>query len=90
MNKKLKEVFVNENNELIITKDITCPNEFITFWPFVYTYGNITQLLCALFICQDQTYKIINHELTNLIIDEGDEQIYSSIKRLFLNFFEFD
>ena len=89
-NKKLKEVFINENNELIITKDITCPNEFITFCPFVYTYGNITQLLCALFICQDQTYKIINHELTNLIIDEGDEQIYSSIKRLFLNFFEFD
>jgi hypothetical protein len=89
-NKRLKEVFINENNELIIAKDILCPNEFITFCPFTYTYENITQLLCSLFICQDQSYKILNHELNNLIDNDDNEQIYSSIKRLFLNFFEFE
>ena len=89
-NKKLKEVFINENNELIITKDIICPNEFITFCPFTYTYENITQILCSLFICQDQTYKILNHELNDLIENDGNEHFFSSIKRLFLNFFEFD
>jgi hypothetical protein len=89
-NKKLKEVSINENNELIITKDILCPTEFITFCPFVYTYENVTQLLCSLFICRDQTYKITNHELNNLIINEDSDLIYSSIKRLFLNFFELD
>ena len=90
-NKKLKEVFINENNELIITKDIVCPNEFITFCPLIYTYENMTELLCSLFICKDQTYKITNHELNNLIINENnEEQIYSSIKRLFINFFELD
>ena len=90
-NKKLKEVYINENNELIITKDIVCPNEFITFCPLIYTYENMTELLCSLFICKDQTYKITNHELNNLIINENnEEQIYSSIKRLFINFFELD
>ena len=89
-NKRLKEVFINENNELIITKDVLCPNEFITFCPFTYTYENITQLLCSLFICQDLSYKILNHELNNLIDNDDNEQIYSSIKRLFLNFFEFE
>ena len=89
-NKKLKEVLINENNELIITKDITCPTEFITFCPFIYTYENITLLLCSLFICRDQTYQITNHELNNLISNEDSDQIYFSIKRLFLNFFELD
>ena len=88
-NKKLKEVFINEINELIITKDILCPNEFITFCPFIYTYENVTQLLCSLFICRDQTYQITNFKLENIIIPEEDcEKIYSSTKRLFLNFFE--
>ena len=89
-NKKLKEVFINENNELIITKDILCPTEFITFCPFIYTYENITQLLCSLFICRDQTYKITNYELENVMDDEDCDQVYSSTKRLFLNFFEID
>ena len=89
-NKKLKEVFINEKNELIITKDILCPNEFITFCPLLYTYENITYLLCSLFICRDQTYKITNHELNNLIINDNYENMYSSIKRLFLNYFELD
>ena len=35
--KKLKEVFINDLNELIITKEIACPTDFITFCPFVYT-----------------------------------------------------
>ena len=89
-NKKLKEVFINEKNELIITKDILCLNEFITFCPLLYTYENITYLLCSLFICRDQTYKITNHELNNLIINDNYENMYSSIKRLFLNYFELD
>ena len=85
--KKLKEVFINELNELIITKEIICPTEFITFCPFVYTYEEYTRLLCSLFICKDQTYQILNHELLNLIEGEESEQVFSSIKRLFLNYF---
>ena len=88
--KKLKEVFINEFNELIITKEIECPNEFINFCPFVYSYENISRLLCALFICRDQTYQIFNHELINLIEGDESEQTFSSIKRLFLNFFLID
>ena len=88
--KKLKEVFINELNELIITKEIICPTEFITFCPFVYTYEEYTRLLCSLFICKDQTYQILNHELLNLIEGEESEQVFSSIKRLFLNYFFVD
>ena len=88
--KKLKEVFINELNELIITKEISFPNEFINFCPFVYSYENLTRLLCALFICRDQTYQIFNHELMNLIEGDEKEQTFSSIKRLFLNFFLID
>ena len=88
--KKLKEVFINELNELIITKEIICPTEFITFCPFVYTYEDYTRLLCSLFICKDQTYQILNHELLNLIEGEESEQVFSSIKRLFLNYFFVD
>ena len=87
---KLKEVFINELNELIITKEITCPNEFVNFCPFVYTYENYTRLLCSLFICRDQMYQIFNHELINLIEGDENEQTFSSIKRLFLNFFVID
>ena len=89
-NKKLKEVVINENNELIITKDISCPTELITFCPFVYTYENVTQLLCSLFICRDQTYLITDQELNNLKKNEEEEELFSSTKRLFLNFFETD
>ena len=85
--KKLKKVFINELNELIITKEIICPNEFINFCPFVYTYENYTRLLCFLFICRDQTYQIFNHELINLIEGDESEQTFSSTKRLFMNFF---
>ena len=88
--KKLKEVFINELNELIITKEISFPNEFINFCPFIYSYENLTRLLCALFICRDQTYQIFNHELMNLIEGDEKEQTFSSIKRLFLNFFLID
>ena len=85
--KKLKEVRITELNELIITKEILCPSDFITFCPFVYTYETHTRLLCALFISRDQTYQIMNHDLLNLFENDGDEVIFSSIKRLFLNFF---
>ena len=88
--KKLKEVFINELNELIIIKEINCPTEFTVFCPFVYTYDTYTRLLCSLFICQDQTYQIMNHELLNLIEGEKNEQVFSSIKRLFLNYFILD
>ena len=86
--KKLKEVIINELNELIITKEILCPTDFIAFCPFVYTYENYTRLLCALFISRDQTYQIMNHDLMNLFESDGDEIIFSSIKRLFLNYFD--
>ena len=91
-NKKLKEVLINENNELIITKEILCPNEFITFCPFLYTHEDTdtNYLLCSLFICREQTYQITNHDLNNLIINDKNENIYSSIKRLFVNYFELD
>jgi hypothetical protein len=88
--KKLKQVFINELNELIITKEIICPTDFITFCPFVYTHEIYTRLLCSLFICQDQTYQLMNHELLNLIEGDEEEQTFSSIKRLFLNFFVID
>ena len=88
--KKLKEVFINEINELIITKEIICPNEFINFCPFVYSYEDYTRLLCALFICRDQTYQILNHDLVNLIEGDENDQTFSSIKRLFLNFYKID
>ena len=91
-NKKLKEVLINENNELIITKEILCPNEFITFCPFLYTHEDTdtNYLLCSLFICREQTYQITNHDLNNLIINDKSENVYSSIKRLFVNYFELD
>ena len=85
--KKLKEVFINDLNELIITKEIACPTDFITFCPFVYTYEEKSNLLCSLFISKDQTYQILNHELLNLIEGEESEQVFSSIKRLFMNYF---
>jgi hypothetical protein len=85
--KKLKEVFINDLNELIITKEIACPTDFITFCPFVYTYEEKSNLLCSLFISKDQTYHILNHELLNLIEGEESEQVFSSIKRLFMNYF---
>ena len=85
--KKLKEVFINDLNELIITKEIACPTDFITFCPFVYTYEENSNLLCSLFISKDQTYQILNHELLNLIEGEESEQVFSSIKRLFMNYF---
>ena len=87
---KLKEVFINEINELIITKEIICPNEYIKFCPFVFSYENYTRLLCALFICRDQTYQIMNYDLINLIEGDEKEQTFSSIKRLFINYFEID
>ena len=88
--KKLKEVIINEVNELIITKEILCPIDFISFNPFVYTYEKYTRLLCALFISKDQTYQILNHDLMNLFESDGEEVIFSSIKRLFLNFYDID
>ena len=40
-----------------------------------------------MFISKDQTYQILNHELLNLIEGEESEQVFSSIKRLFMNYF---
>ena len=37
-----------------------------------------------------QTYQLMNHELLNLIEGDEEEQTFSSIKRLFLNFFVID
>lgn len=88
---KLKKILINENNDLIVTKDIQCPNELIKFCPFMYTYENRTELLCSLFICNEQTYKILDNELKALAkSDDGNNysSVFSPYKRLFLNYFE--
>ena len=87
-NKKLKEVYINEYNELIIKKEIICPSDYINFCPFVYLFEEEIKLFCALFICRDQTYFLKNEELEQLSINSY-ESSYSSIKRLFLSFFEY-
>ena len=95
-NRKLKEVFLNEFNELIIKKEILCPLNTIKFCPFTYiTPQPINQqqkgepyLLGSLFICNEQTYYLRDENLSELYISENEPSFYSSTKRLFLSFFE--
>ncbi len=94
-NRKLKEVFLNECNELIIKKEIVCPLNTINFCPFIYSSpeakgeerGNCN-LLCALFICKDQIYYLRDENVEELFISENEPPFYSSTKRLFLSFLE--
>ena len=95
-NRKLKEVFLNEFNQLIIKKEIICPIDTIKFCPFTYSppiSGNSEEkedafFLCALFICKEQTYFLRDENLSELFISENEPSFYSSTKRLFLSFFE--
>jgi hypothetical protein len=94
-NRKLKEVFLNEYNELIIKKEIVCPLNTINFCPFTYsapvgkgTEGENSNLLCALFICKEQTYYLRDENVEELFISENEPPFYSSTKRLFSSFLE--
>ena len=95
-NRKLKEVFLNQNNELIIKKEVICPLNTVEFCPFIYTPNlsktNVenadSNFLCALFICKGQTYYLRDENLNELYISENEPSFYSSIKRLFLSFLE--
>ena len=94
-NRKLKEVFLNEYNELIIKKEIICPLNTINFCPFTYSAqtekdaeGFNSNLLCALFICKEQTYYLRDENIEELFISENEPPFYSSTKRLFLSFLE--
>ena len=96
-NRKLKEVFLNEYNELIIKKEITCPINMLKFCPFTYAgeakedgVSNTEDSIfyCALFICKEQTYYLKDENLSELFISENEPSFYSSTKRLFLSFFE--
>ena len=95
-NRKLKEVFLNEFNELIIKKEILCPLNTIKFCPFTYSISysenngdqSDSFFLCALFICKSQTYFLRDENLSELYISENEPSFYSSTKRLFLSFFE--
>ena len=96
-NRKLKEVFLNEYNELIIKNEITCPINMLKFCPFTYTdketeggWPNTgdSQFFCGLFICKEQTYYLKDENLMELFISENEPSFYSSTKRLFLSFIE--
>ena len=94
-NRKLKEVFLNEYNELIIKKEIICPLNTINFCPFTNSAqtekdveGYNSNLLCALFICKEQTYYLRDENIEELFISENEPPFYSSTKRLFLSFLE--
>ena len=92
-NRKLKEVFLNEYNELIIKKEIICPINMLKFCPFTYFQEEDKDtgdsfFLCALFICKEQTYYLRDENLTELYISDNEPSFYSSTKRLFLSFFE--
>lgn len=94
-NRKLKEVFLNEYNELIIKKEILCPLNTINFCPFIYSSkegegkeGGNSNLLCALFICKEQIYYLRDENIEELYISENEPPFYSSTKRLFLSILE--
>ena len=94
-NRKLKEVFLNEQNELIIKNEIVSPMNTINFCPFTYsaqggkgTEGSNSNLLCALFICKEQTYYLRDENVEELFISDNEPPFYSSTKSLFLSFLE--
>ena len=95
-NRKLKEVFLNEYNELIIKKEILCPLDTINFFPFTYKPTGTdnsdhildSNFLCALFICKGEKYYLRDENLEELHISENEPLFYSSTKRLFLSIFE--
>ena len=96
-NRKLKEICLNQENELIIKKEILCPLDMIQFCPFSMYYpltsSNVidysTEFVCALFICKEQTYYLKNENLLDFNLEENSiSSFYFSTKRLFLSYFE--
>ena len=95
-NRKLKEIVLNQNNELIIKNEILCPLDTLNFCPFsMNNYENnqisnsSSTFYCALFICKEQTYYLKNENLMDLSFsDNSFSSFYSSTKRLFLSYFE--
>ena len=95
-NRKLKEILLNQENELIIKKDIVCPLDTIQFCPFSMNFplssnssDYSTEFVCALFICKEQTYYLKNENLLDFSdVDSSISPFYFSTKRLFLSYFE--
>ena len=95
-NRKLKEIYLNQENELIIKKDIVCPLDTIQFCPFSMNFplssnssDYSTEFVCALFICKEQTYYLKNENLLDFSnVDSSISPFYFSTKRLFLSYFE--
>ena len=95
-NRKLKEIYLNENNELIIKNEILCPLNTINFCPFSYepqknseSINSSNNFYCALFICKEQTYYLKNENLLDFsLTDNSFSSFYSSTKRQFLSYFE--
>ena len=95
-NRKLKEVYLNHENELIIKNEILCPLDMIQFCPFSMNYTQSSDnsdttsvFFCALFICKEQTYYLKNEKLIDFsLINDSFSSFYSSTKRLFLSYFE--
>ena len=95
-NRKLKEIYLNENNELIIKNEILCPLNTINFCPFSYepqknseSFNSSNNFYCALFICKEQTYYLKNENLLDFsLTDNSFSSFYSSTKRQFLSYFE--
>jgi hypothetical protein len=96
-NRKLKEICLNQENELIIKKEILCPLDMIQFCPFSMYYpltssnaiDYSTEFVCALFICKEQTYYLKNENLLDFNLEENSiSSFYFSTKRLFLSYFE--
>ena len=95
-NRKLKEIYLNQENELIIKKEILCPLDMIQFCPFSMNFplssnssDYSTEFVCALFICKEQTYYLKNENLLDFSnVDSSISPFYFSTKRLFLSYFE--
>ena len=95
-NRKLKEIYLNDNNELIIKNEILCPLNTLKFCPFSLDTpqnseknNSSSNFCCALFICKEQTYYLKNENLLDFsLTDNSFSSFYSSTKRQFLSYFE--
>ena len=95
-NRKLKQIFLNQENELIIKNEFLCPLDMLHFCPFTMDIPESSKsskissdFFCALFICKEQTYYLKNEKLYDFsLTDDSFSSFYSSKKRLFYSYFE--
>ena len=95
-NRKLKQIFLNQENELIIKNEFLCPLDMLHFCPFTMDIPESSksskissEFFCALFICKEQTYYLKNEKLYDFsLTDDSFSSFYSSKKRLFYSYFE--